>query len=328
MHSSAGFSSGSNTSQATWMTPQDAPPGYTIETSYDTKPNDEERRLALFRDLVRRHEISDFMARKLRRLESYDIVIVADDSGSMRTKSSGGITDPFAPLRTRWDELKETVAAVTEIASVLDDDGIDVYFLNRSPVRGVKGLTSSLQTAFSSPPEGYTPITRTLRAVLHEKWYSRPPEGRKKLLVLIATDGQPTTPEGRIDKEGLKELLMYQRGQPGDVLVSFLVCTDDDREIEYLNEWDKNVRDLDVVDDFYSERTEILRVQGNSFPFSRGDWICKMLLGVVDPEIDALDERMLGLSVPIGSTRRDSRSSSRHSVLSASGRRKQGCIVQ
>ncbi|KAJ3031384.1 UNVERIFIED_CONTAM: hypothetical protein HDU68_004463 [Siphonaria sp. JEL0065] len=275
--------------------------------AYDIPPvvTNEEARLQAFRNVIARHEISNFMALKLRKLEAYDIVIIADDSGSMQTRSTLGLStnDPFAKTSTRWDELKSTVSIVTEIGAALDEDGVDIYFLNRPPVRNVTGPTAEMNSAFASPPMGYTPIARVLRQVLREKGLGQG-ENAKKLLILIATDGQPTTDQGQIDKQGLHHVLMYERGSnpsSGNVPIVFLACTDDENEIAYLNEWDKRVPCLDVVDDYYSERKEILAVQGNGFPFSRGDWVCKALLGAIDPEIDALDERrMFGTSNTLG----------------------------
>ncbi|KAJ3409627.1 hypothetical protein CcCBS67573_g01790 [Chytriomyces confervae] len=254
----------------------------------------EQQRLDAFRQLVERQEISNLMALKLRKLEAYDIVIICDDSGSMNTKSTMGlqVSNPYAPATTRWDELKLTVQIVTDIAATLDEDGIDVYFLNRAPVRNVFSA-EQLQQAFANPPRGYTPITRVLRQVLHEK-RSQAIESGKKLLVLLATDGTPTTDSGVDDKQGLRQLLMHERGGRGEVPVVFLACTDDETEVGYLNEWDKQIPDVDVADDYISERKEILAVQGHNFPFSRGDWVCKMLLGPIDAEIDALDERRVG----------------------------------
>ena len=40
---------------------------------------------------------------------------------------------------------------------------------------------------------------------------------------------------------------------------------------------------LDVMDDYRSERTEIQRNRGPTFPFSFGDYIVKALLGSMDP---------------------------------------------
>jgi hypothetical protein len=41
--------------------------------------------------------------------------------------------------------------------------------------------------------------------------------------------------------------------------------------MSYLNDWDKEIPNLDVVDDYKSERKEILKCQGKSFPFTFGD---------------------------------------------------------
>ena len=39
----------------------------------------------------------------------------------------------------------------------------------------------------------------------------------------------------------------------------------------YLNNWDKKISNLDVADDYRSERSEIHKAQGKDFPFSFGD---------------------------------------------------------
>ncbi len=51
------------------------------------------------------------------------------------------------------DELKQTVSIVVDIASVLDPDGVDIYFLNREPMFHVRS-SSELISVFSVPPAG------------------------------------------------------------------------------------------------------------------------------------------------------------------------------
>ena len=51
------------------------------------------------------------------------------------------------------DELKRTVSIVVDLASVLDPNGVDVYFLNREPVLNVRE-SSELIPVFTVPPEG------------------------------------------------------------------------------------------------------------------------------------------------------------------------------
>ncbi|KAJ3053521.1 hypothetical protein HK097_004115 [Rhizophlyctis rosea] len=250
-----------------------------------------------FRDLIGLYEISELMAGKLRKLDAYDVVIVCDDSGSMNSPSAqgdatGGVrTNPYGPKTTRWDELKYVVKIISAIATTLDEDGIDIYFLNRPGLRNVKNA-DQIDQAFTHPPSGGTPINRILRQVLHDKRpvYSSP-ESSKKLLILIATDGEPTDEQGI---HTLRTILTHERQPIDRVHVIFVACTDDEAAVSYLNQWDRDVRNVDVVDDYWSERREVLRVQGPQFMFSKGDWVCKILLGSVDPEIDHLDEWRVG----------------------------------
>ena len=51
----------------------------------------------------------------------------------------------------------------------------------------------------------------------------------------------------------------------------FRFVPDDDECMEYLNDWDKRIDNLDVVDDYRTEKKQILDCQGRDFPFSFGD---------------------------------------------------------
>jgi hypothetical protein len=241
-------------------------------------------RLARFRELAGRYEIRPDFCAKLRQLEGYEIVIICDDSGSMASVLDQTNGDPFGKKYTRWDELKHYVRIVTDIAGVLDQNGLDIYFLNRP---SITGITSSEQVhpLFLAPPSGYTPIPRVLReiltskaAILHEK----------KMLILIATDGQPTTDDGG-DATG--EFFHWLKTRPQNVYVSIIACTDDMTTMKYLNEIDEIIPFVDVNDDFLSEKKEVLNAQGHEFAFSFGDYVVKTLLGAIDPVFDKLDEK-------------------------------------
>ncbi len=56
------------------------------------------------------------------------------------------------------DELKQTVSIVVDLASALDPDGVDIYFLNREPMLHVRN-SSELETIFAMDPEGKFFIT-------------------------------------------------------------------------------------------------------------------------------------------------------------------------
>ncbi|CAF1280531.1 unnamed protein product [Adineta ricciae] len=245
-----------------------------------------EARMQKFAQLAGQYEINRDFAARLRQLEGYEIVFLCDDSGSMATVV-GTNGETFAVRSTRWEELKQIVLITVDIASVLDPDGLDIYFLNRPAVLHVKH-SSQLESTFAAPPNGLTPITRVLRQILQAK---KTAIQERRLLIIIATDGQPTDDYGTTDVATLERVLKYERNPPDRVLITFCACTDDEQAVGYLNKWDAKLPFVDVCDDYRSEREEIWRVQGRQFPFSFGDYVVKILLGSVDPYFDKLDQK-------------------------------------
>lgn len=78
-------------------------------------------------------------------LRDYDTVIIVDDSGSMgehRCHSWNQVSDTFSPLLTEpipdsrlLLQAREAVAELAVIASMYDEDGIEIYFLNQVDTR-------------------------------------------------------------------------------------------------------------------------------------------------------------------------------------------------
>lgn len=241
-------------------------------------------RLARFRELAGRYEIRPDFCAKLRQLEGFEIVIVCDDSGSMSSLLDQTPGDPFGKKYTRWDELKQYVSIVTDIAGVLDQNGLDIYFLNRSGMTGVTHC-EQVMPLFQNPPAGYTPIPRVLNQIFQEK---AAVIREKKMLLLIATDGQPTNDVG---DDATKEFFHCLKTRSPNVHISIIACTDDVSTMQYLNEIDQVVPSVDVNDDYLSEKKEIQNAQGANYSFSFGDYVVKTLLGSVDQVFDTLDER-------------------------------------
>jgi len=255
-----------------------------------------DRRLEKFKNIIIRYNINYDFAFRLRALEGFEIAMILDDSSSMRTPTIDQNREnlsPFDRLPTRWDELKQTVSIVVDLAATLDPDGIDIYFLNRPPLLHVTD-SSQLNETFSRLPNGPTPITRMLSYVLNLK---RSNVHDRKLLILIATDGIPTDENGQNDLKGLEKVLRDGRYPSIDrIYVTFIACTDDRQSVGYLNNFDKKIPYIDVLDDYQSERAEVLAVQGKNFPFSYGDYVAKLLMGSVDPWFDQLDEKKVTLT--------------------------------
>ena len=231
------------------------------------------------RELAFKYEIKESLAERLRILEDYEIIVLCDDSGSMKTKIDNN-------QRTRWDELKGFVEIILEIGTIFDETGVDIYFLNRRPILNVTD-PKTIDGAFLVPPRGYTPIVTALKHI-----FSLPATQRgydKKALIFIATDGAPTDEKGNINVKELEHLMNYERNIE-TTYVMFLICTDDPTCVEYLYRWDTTMTHVDVTDEFRKERDKIRQCQGRDYPFSKGDYLVKALIGAIDPFIDNLNE--------------------------------------
>ncbi|CAF3733998.1 unnamed protein product [Rotaria sp. Silwood1] len=219
------------------------------------------------------------MAQRLRKLRDFEIVIVCDNSSSMMTT----VDDT---QRTRWDELCTIVKIVLDIGVIFDANGVDIYFINGRSFLNVKD-PRIVDQAFAAGPSGYTPLVPVLDKIFQSPLSHR---GRdKKLLVFVATDGVPTDEDGNENVHEL-ERIMWDTRQAETTYVAFFLCTDDPDCVSYLTKWDQTMKNMDVTDDYYTARDKIRRFHGRNYPFSRGDYVVKALVGAIDPEIDALSE--------------------------------------
>ena len=153
-------------------------------------------------------------------------------------------------------------------------------------MRGVHDV-NQLDGYFASGPNGYTPLTSTFNTVLaHNQDAIR----ERKLLVMIVTDGEPTDNMGNVGVQDFRKALS-NRTPIERIFVTIVACTDDDESISYLNRWDREIRNLDVVDDFRNEKSEVQKAKGRNYRFSYGDYVVKSLIGAIDPKLDQFDEK-------------------------------------
>ena len=231
------------------------------------------------RAIAGRYEINDTLSQRLSLLQQFELVVLCDDSGSMNTPVEG-------TKGSRWDELRSIVQIIIEIGTVFDSNGVDVHFLNRAPMLNVTDARQVVES-FSQRPSGVTPLAAALRRIFQSA--ANKPGSEKRMLVFVATDGEPTDAHGTPDIPGLENLMRHER-QAHTTYVTFLACTDDPQNVAYLSNWDRSMQNVDVVDDYKSEQEEIRRLRGYNYPFTFGDYVAKALLGAIDPQLDQLDE--------------------------------------
>ncbi|CAF1492704.1 unnamed protein product [Adineta ricciae] len=229
--------------------------------------------------IINKYEISQPMAKRLNVLRDYEVVIVCDDSGSMNTWDG-------STQCTRWEKLRYIAQIVMEIGMVFDSNGVDIHFLNAATYKNVKDSTV-VDKAFARSPSGYTPLAPVLTKIFQSNLAKL---GRdKKLLVFVCTDGVPTDADGN---ENIPELqhVMEKVRNVSTTYVSFLICTDETETVDYLDEWDREMENIDVTSNYETERQKVRKYRGSRYRFTFGDYVVKALVGAVDPEIDALNE--------------------------------------
>jgi hypothetical protein len=137
--------------------------------------------------------------------------------------------------------------------------------------------------------KGNTPLTTSFETALRN---NQGELTERKLLIIIFTDGCPTA-HNLSQNEAIKQFQSALRNrQPIErIYCTIVACTDDDNALKYLNNWDATIPNLDIVDDFESEKKEIYKAGRLKAAFTFGDYIAKILLGSFVKEIDALDEK-------------------------------------
>ena len=215
----------------------------------------------------------------LKCLRDYKIVLLCDDSGSMKTTVDNTKV-------TRWDELRILAKIIVLISIILNEDGIDIYFLNRPAILNVTD-PMTVEDIFDDPPSGYSNLADALEYIFtldinqHKK--------DKKMLVLTATDAEPTDQHDKEDLSKLEEVMRKKR-RIETTHVMFLLCNDNPECVQYLSKWDREMQNVDLLDDFQSEKEKVAKQSGGQHQLSYTEYILKAMLGAIDPTWDQLGE--------------------------------------
>jgi hypothetical protein len=213
------------------------------------------------------------------------VVVIADDSGSMcsAVRNSPVPPPPGKYVTTRWDELVHFLQLVTRIGAELAGE-VDFHFLNAGSVEKVEAWEQVAPVA-DRGPTGYTPLIGAMRAVFAK--YD-PAVTDRRLITIIATDGVPSDLPRGVGAAQAVSRVLHERPCVDKSFVTFLSCTDNDQDIAYIKHLDANMRNVDEVDDFNSERAEVARAGYRNF--SVGDWALRAAVGAAIRAWDKSDE--------------------------------------
>lgn len=237
------------------------------------------------RQLQVRLDVTEEIVKDLLSISGTDIVIIADDSGSMNNVAD--MTNVSAPV-TRWGELKNTLLDLVEMLLLVDHtDGFTLKFLNDPRWYTVTSRAQVESLFHNRRPAGITPLASALRSVFVGEWATAVKRAEiKEAILLVATDGEPTD----TSFSGLSELIRNRPRQPFPYYVTFLMCTEQDDLVDRYDACIDNIPGCDVVDDYVSERKQVLAA-GRERTFSRCKWLAKAVLGGKMPKYDKMDEK-------------------------------------
>lgn len=104
----------------------------------------------------------------------------------------------------------------------------------------------------------------------------------------LLTDGVPS------DRpyEAVADLVKY-RPNPERNPITFLSCSNEDSEVEWMKEVEEIAPYTAEIDDYIAEKQEVLTDQGVAFPYTKGLWMVSQLVAAINPyDLDAMDESL------------------------------------
>ncbi len=291
------------------------PPPYT-EAVAGTKisPEEFERRLI---EIQGKYEIPMSLLKKIvKYLTRFEIKILNDDSGSMNEPLQNSTSGGLRP-ESRFEYLMKMNKIIVEIAGLLDEDGVDIIFLNRVfadkrnfNIQSSEQIDSLFKNASGNiQASGGTNILGPINYI-YQNHFLKTEENKKPLLVLFFTDGYPTDYyDGKSNFELSRVFAQIANLQSRylnqaffSVILTIEKNTSEGSLIhETYSRFDEQIPNFDVISQYHDERDEVMKIQKDpEFRFNMALYIAKILIGSMDDDFDNLDERMISWSRIIG----------------------------
>lgn len=240
-----------------------------------------------FPTIAQKRKIPLELAFDLSALALVDVVIFIDDSGSMN------FDEQWNPSTEKTDDLKLILSRIVDIASMFDDDGMnmrffnsDMYFDNVSSEQ--QANSALLQIHYNGgTPIGKNLVTKVLEPFVYAK--ARNNQLTKPVMIYIITDGVPDNKNElkdniRICKEWLKQT-PYGKSA---VNIMFAQVGNSQSASHYLKtELDNDVEIGEDVDTTGNFELEYHKYQKKGVELTPDLWLLQMTLGSI---VRAYDE--------------------------------------
>lgn len=185
--------------------------------------------------------------------------------------------------------MEDRLHIFIEMLAYIPSGPITLTFLNRkdivvldraskTPEQFAEYAHEKISALFISPPAGRTPMLQNLTQMFAQS--------SGKTMHYVLTDGEPSDATA---KQVAK--LVLDRQNPQDNPLTFLSCTNQDSEAQWMKDIEEVAPFTAELDDFGDEKVEVMNDQGPTFPYSKGFWLLSNLVAAINPDdLDALDE--------------------------------------
>jgi hypothetical protein len=247
-------------------------------------------------NILAKYEVPMGLMNKLMMLSEYQsLEFIVDDSGSMRC-TSDTVNPVTRKPNTRWEEAHQRLKEMIEVLAYVPFNQIGIEFLNRkerislirngkSPKVFLEGAYQQIDAAFAKWPNGTTPALEKLQESFIRG------QGASIARYFFG-DGLPNG-----GQQAIKEItnIVKTRADPANNPVTFLSCTNEDEQVEWMKEAEEIAPYCAECDDYDDESREVLGDQGAALPYTRGFWLICQLVAAMNPDdLDTMDE-----SVPL-----------------------------
>jgi len=242
--------------------------------------------------ILGKYEVPLGLMNKLMMLSEFQsLEFIIDDSGSMMC-----LSDTVNPVtkqpNTRWQEAHQRLKEMIEILAFVPFQQIGIEFLNRKDRITLKrnGMTPraflaeayrQVDAAFSRQPSGTTPALEKLQeSFLRGQGAS--------IARYFFGDGMPNG-----GQMAIREItnIVKNRRDPAMNPMTFISCTNEDAQVEWMKEAEEIAPYCSESDDFDDEYREVVTDQGQALPYTRGFWLICQLVAAMNPDdLDAMDE--------------------------------------
>jgi hypothetical protein len=215
----------------------------------------------------------------------YDVWLLCDDSWSMANTPDD--PDRIADLELICDK-------VASIATLFDDDGINIRFMNSQYAPDNVRTTADVKNALARVSyNGITPMGTSAYKKIMEPYLrnARHTPPTKPILIIIVTDGTPQGEEITFESAVMRahRSLQDMGMSPYSIAIQVAQVGNDIKAQKFLNELDNHHHIGHMIDCTANYEFEAGEMAKKGVSMSAYLWLLKLMVGAVDPEYDEKD---------------------------------------